>query len=168
MQYWCLHPLGPYAEMLRAQFVTREAESRSLRLRIWVAQVSEEGIDTLGFDEAETHGLLPFDLISDDHGPCQDVGRARLLAGTPAGLRVPSAALPGTDNVVLFGPRVASPYLLTPLGAVDVPTSIAAEGASPPANLLPLVRSWGRSHVAYQEWTKGEDYLFREPDPDSF
>ena len=60
---------------------------------------------------------------------------------------MPSAALPGTDNVVLFGERAAAPYLVEPLSAVDVPASLTADGGRPPLGLLDRVRRRGAPHA---------------------
>ena len=81
-------------------------------------------------------------------------------SGTP-GIVVPSAALPGTQNVVLFGPRVGSPYLLEPLGEVDVPASITAHDGRPVASLIDRVRFRGDAHAALEAWQRDEPYVFR-------
>lgn len=162
VQYWSLHPLGPYAEYVRAQHWTQELRE-ALRLRIWVARLPDYGIQVIGFDDAEAQGLQAHDLISDDLGPCQDFGAVCLERGSPAGLRVPSAALPGTENIVLFGVRVSSPYTLEPLGHVDVPTAIGAEGAVPPSALMALVRRPGTPHAAFESWANGQPFAFEEP-----
>jgi hypothetical protein len=80
------------------------------------------------------------------------------------GLIVPSAALPGTRNVVLFGPRVAAPYLTQPVSTLDVPASITADGARPPTSLTSVVRFAGDRHAALSAWRNGIDFRFAEPD----
>ena len=76
---------------------------------------------------------------------------------------MPSAALPGTDNVVLFGERAAAPYLVDPLGAVDVPASPTAEAGRPPLGVLERVRRRGAPHAALEAWRAGEPFRFAEP-----
>ena len=87
----------------------------------------------------------------------------RLRAHT-AGAVVPSAALPGTRNVVLFGARVAAPYLTEPVSALDIPASITAEGGRPPLSLISLVRFAGHAHPALEAWRHGVTFHFDEPD----
>lgn len=162
IQYWSLHPLGPYAEYIRAQHWPAGL-IEELRLRLWVARIPDDDILMVGFEDAEAQGLQAHDLISDDLGPCQDLGAACLERGSPAGLRVPSAALPGTENIVLFGARVLFPYTLEPFGRVDIPTAIGAEGAVPPSTLMPFVRLAGTPHVAFEAWASGQPFVFEEP-----
>ena len=76
---------------------------------------------------------------------------------------MPSAALPGTRNVVLFGPRVAAPYLTHPVSTLDVPASITADGARPPTSLRSIVRFAGDRHAALDAWRNGSDFRFVEP-----
>ena len=107
--------------------------------------------------------IEPQQLIGDDYGPCQQLGEQRLDLGLPNALTVPSAALPGTDNLVVFGPLVGSPYSAEALSPDDVPVSIAADYARPPETLLPLVRHVGARHDEYVAWSSGEPFRFREP-----
>lgn len=44
---------------------------------------------------------------------------------------VPSAALPGTHNLILFGVRVLNPFLRAPLTPEEVPTGHLSDGARP-------------------------------------
>ena len=81
-----------------------------------------------------------------------------------AGLIVPSAALPGTQNIVLFGARVASGYLARPLSALDVPASITAEAGRPPESLPEIVRYRGEPHPELVAHELGRPFRFTEPD----
>src|SRR5207249_486426 len=108
-----------------------------LRLRMWVLRIPAEEIFDLNYDSAPELHLEPHQLISDDYGACQDLGdRCRTDAALPKILRVPSAALPGTRNIVIFGARVAVEYLREPIDEMDIPTTVAAENAQPLATLL--------------------------------
>lgn len=158
-QYLCLHPLGPWAEFLRAE------DLRDVSLvaqRVWAARVELEGVVRVGFAEAGDHGLRPGDLVSDDHRACRRLA-TRLRADGAAGVIVPSAALPGTDNLVLFGPRVSSPWTAHALGALDVPAGLTADGARPPVGLDAFVRYRGRPHAGLEAWRAGEEPVFPEP-----
>lgn len=65
---------------------------------------------------------------------------------------VPSAALPGTSNLVLFGVRVLHPYLAEPVTPEEVRTGHLTDGARPAAEVLRLVRWLGAPHPALDEW----------------
>jgi len=161
-QYLCLHPLGPWAEFLRASGLRTAEQLATVRHRTWVLRVDLAGLPRIGFAEAGEHGVRPGDLVSDDLRACHRLAD-RLRAGGVEGAIVPSAALPGTENVVLFGERAASPYLVDALGAVDVPASPTAEAGRPPLGVLERVRRRGAPHAALEAWRAGEPFRFREP-----
>lgn len=165
VQYWALHPLGPLAEVLRAQGIRTPAGLADLRLRVWVTRLKLRNAREITYDNAPEFGLEPHHLISDDYGGCQEFGE-RCLAERrfPEVIEVPSAALPGTRNLVMFGPRVAVPYLFDAISSVDAATSVCAEKARPPVELLPLVRHVGEAHAEYAAWEDHEDFTFAEPD----
>ena len=102
-----------------------------VRHRTWALRLELDGLVRIGFEEAAEHGLRPGDLVSDDHRACHRLADRLRAAGAPGAI-VPSAALPGTENVVLFGERAAAPYLLEPVSGVDVPASLTADGGRPP------------------------------------
>ena len=162
VQYWSLHPLTPWAEILRGQGMRTPDEAAEIRQRLWVARF-EVDADHLTFDTAATFNLEPQQLIDDDFGACQELGERRLNLELPNAITVPSAALPGTKNLVVFGPLVRSPYSMEALSPDDVPASIAADHARPPESLLPLVRHVGDPHDEYLAWKSGEGFRFREP-----
>lgn len=154
VQYWSLNPLTPWAEHLRYHDIRSAAEARELLVRPWVATV-ELPHDTLEVDfaNAAAHGVAPEALVDDDWTACQ--GWAGGLA--VGGLIVPSAALPGTTNLVLFGPRVRVPYGLQPIDpAVDVPTDPVAEYGASIIDLLRLVRWRGDPHEGLDAWKRGD------------
>ena len=164
-QYLSLHPLGCVAEYLRGDDL-REPEGTFNRLiRIWAVKVDIESAGVLSFDAADGHGLQAHDLISDDYEPCQAWATGiRQDAGQPRMWLVPSAALPGTDNVVIFGPRVMSPYALTPPDPlIEMPATVIADGSLPPPYLIPDVRYYGDDHGGFEAWTDGVTYVYRDP-----
>ncbi len=162
-QYLCLHPLGPLAELMRGNSLRRPEQIRQVRARTWALRLTGENLPEITFDTAHEHGLTPGDLVADDQTACRRLAADLRRAGTP-GVVVPSAALPGTQSVVLFGPRVGSPYLLEPLGEVDVPASITAHDGRPVASLIELVRFHGDAHAGLEAWQRGEPFAFDEPD----
>lgn len=162
-QYWSLHPLTPWAEHLRREGIDDQLGLHDLRHRIWAGRVEEGGLLEVTFDRASQAGIGPEELVDDDWGACQDwAGRLR-RQGVP-GIVVPSAALPGTRNLVLFGARVVAPYLPDPVDPeVDLPAAPAAERATTLSTLLPLVRYRGRPHAELEAWRAGRPYAFSEP-----
>jgi len=145
-QYWALHPLGPLAEMLRWRHIRTAAFAAELRVRLWAARFDDDRILRIGFDDAHHHGIDGAELVSDDYNRCQQW--ASSLRATAPGIIVPSAALPGTENLVLFGPRVRGPYGAGPIDVqLEVPTDPTPEAGQPPEDLLRLVRWRGTSHA---------------------
>lgn len=133
-QYLALHPLGPAAEVLRNRDLRRPDQARALELRIWALEVPDDGLVDVPFAP---------ELVGDDLEPCRQLGDELRAWGAP-GAVVPSAALPGTRNVVLFGARAAAPWQAAAVGAFDVPASIAGENAEALVALLDVVRFRGR------------------------
>lgn len=168
--YLGLHPLTPWAELLRATGRRSLDEVRGLRPVSWASRVLAEpaGIAELTFDNAGDHGLDPHDLVSDDHGPCQAFAGG--LRGDPDAPRIiiaPSAALPGTRTMVLLGRRVSAPYDLDVNHDADVDTSVAVTAVLG-SSLLSLVgaahyRHTGVAHPGLAAWKAGDDYAFDEP-----
>lgn len=155
VQYWALHPLTPWAEYLRGQGARDRDEVLQLRLRPWVAtvEVGDDDLVELTFDTAAEHGLDPFALVDDDWAACQQW--AENLEGTA--LIAPSAALPGTSNLVIFGPRSKVRFGVPPLDpSVEVPSDPTAESGFCVRDLLPSVRWRGDAHRGYEAWTRGD------------
>jgi hypothetical protein len=144
-QYFALHPLGPAAEILRNRDLRRVEQARALELRIWALDVPSEGLVDVPFAPQ---------LVRDDPEACRRLADRHRREGA-AGLVVPSAALPGTRNVVVFGARTAAPWQATVLGELDIRTSIAGERSEALASLLPLVRFRGQrasaTEIAFSE-----------------
>jgi hypothetical protein len=167
--YLGLHPLTPWAELLRKLEITHPAEVSDVRPPLWVARVplAEDDVVELTFDSAGSHGLAPDDLVADDCGPCQAFASdLRSDPAAPKAIVAPSAALAGTRNLVLLGERVISPLLLEPIDPViDTPASIAALRGRAPPNLTPLVHLRGAAapHAALAAWEQHEQYDFTEP-----
>jgi RES domain len=114
------------------------------------------------FDTADQFDISAEDLVADDRSTCQEL--AGQLRGQVPSIVVPSAALPATRNVVLFGPRVAAPYLTEPVSTLDIPASITAERGRPLLALLDIVRFVGDPHPALEAWRQGVSLGFVEPD----
>lgn len=157
-QYWGLHPLCPWAEYVRSQDIVDQDDLASIRSRVWTARLEfDEGtLAEVTYDNAESFGISAADLVADDHGPCRSL--AVRLRSQHQGLIVPSAALPGTRNLVVFGGRAMSPYNLPPPDAeMDVPAALASEHGGPPPALLDLVCRRGVIHAGLNAWQNGDD-----------
>jgi RES domain-containing protein len=167
--YFGLHPLTPWAELLRRLEISDPAEASGVRPPLWVARLplADDDVVELTFDGAESYGLTPYDLVGDDYGPCQAfASELRGDSAAPKAIVVPSAALPGTRNLVLLRERVISPLLLEPIdAAIDTPASIAAIRGRAPLNLTPLVhrRDAGAPHAALAAWEQQNAYDLTEP-----
>jgi hypothetical protein len=137
-------------------------EEHGFRYRTWALRINDGGLLEVGFDNAATNGITPHELVADDYDACQ-TWASGLRAAAVRGIRVPSAALPGTDCVVLFGPFVESGYLDDPIDPTDIPSSVTAEDATALRSLLSLVCLFGETHAGLDAYLGGEDFEFLEP-----
>ena len=165
-QYLSLHPLTPWAELLRNE--DRRTRERALLMRypLWAirAQVAEAPF-ALTFDNAERFGLAPEDLVADDHGSCRALGRAFRRSG-PVAFTAPSAALPGTTNLIVLAPRVLASWTQVPVDDLDWPGSLAAQDGGCSEGLWDLVHFHraGTRHQALEAWEQGDEFVLEEPD----
>ncbi len=162
-QYLALHPLGPLAELMRNNDLRTVEQLRAVRTRTWALDIPADQIPAIEFENAADFGVSPVDLVADDRSACHNLA-ARLRGNGVRGVVVPSAALPGTRNLVLFGPRVAAPYLTEPVSTLDAPASITAQDERPLASLLDIVRFQGDPHPGLEAWEEGTSFAFTEPD----
>jgi len=126
--------------------VRTDDEVRHLDLRTWAVSIPRDGLVEVPFADA---------WVADDYGACQDLADTLREAGH-RGAIVPSAALPGTQNVVLFGGRVTVPWVHGAPRPFEVRASITGEHGSALLSLLKLVRFRGAPHP-------GPSFDFREP-----
>lgn len=71
---------------------------------------------------------------------------------------VPSAALPGTHNLMLFGVRLLQPYLWAPPTDDEIATGHLTDGARPTAEVVAHVRWRGTAHTAAEQWKAPGSY----------
>jgi RES domain-containing protein len=162
-QYISLHPLTPWAEYLRFHNLRAVEDKADLRLRVWGMRLDLTDAVEIDYADALSYDLEPSDLISDDHGACRSLAdNLRGDSAAPKTIIVPSAALPGTRNVVIFGERVSIPYLWDPIDQGDLPTCVVAERSCPPEGIAPKVRFAGDSHAEFEAWAAGHRYTFRD------
>lgn len=145
-QYLCLDPEAPYAELIRHEQLRSEAEAAMLRISLWEVRLDEAAIVDYGTCErAEAAGFPPEALVDDDHERCR--AEARWLRERGArGVLAPSAALPGTTSLTLFGPRVEVGWDADPKLASEVPARRVGGKGPPPAGLVARVRHYGEPH----------------------
>jgi hypothetical protein len=160
-QYLCLHPLGPLAELMRSNSLRTPDQIRAVHTRTWALEVDVADLPSIGFDNAADFGMEAADLVADERTGCQEL--ATRVRNELPGIIVPSAALPGTRNAILFGSRVAAPYLTDPVSFIDVPASITAQDGRPLLSLIDVVRFIGEPHAALQAWERRDAFTFREP-----
>ncbi len=128
VEYLCLRPLGPAAEFLRHN-VGPSGGVDDVVLNLWTAMVDFDEALRVDFDVCETYGCAPDELVGDDYLPTQalaDVVRSR---GATA-MIVPSAALPGTVNLIISGVQF-HPYLWKPVTPEEVRTGHLTTGLAP-------------------------------------
>jgi hypothetical protein len=164
-QYLSLHPLTPWAELLRNE--DRRTRERALLMRypLWALRLRlAESPIALTFDNAAEFGLDPEDLVADDQGPCRALA-ARFRAGGTSAFLAPSAALPGTTNLIVLEPRVLTFWTIEPIDDQDWPGSLAAQDGRCPEGLWELVHycAAGTQHAAFEAWSRGDEFAFHEP-----
>lgn len=163
-QYIALHPLTPWAEYLRAHDLRLPEQGADLQLNLWALRVDLTEAVEIGFENSfADFGVEPKALVGDDHAPCQALAdRLRADSSEPTALIVPSAALPGTRNLVILGAREAIPYQWTPIDSGDIPTCVLTKASQPPDGLLEKVRFVGEPHAELKVWRAGRRYEFTD------
>lgn len=165
VQYLSCHPMGPAAEMLR-HHLRGGGDPDDLVLNLWTAVVEVETCARVHFDNCEADwSISPELLVGDNYVPTQDLADRVYDNGFRAML-VPSAALPGTDSVILFDRRAGVDYLATPFTEVEFPTGHLSDGAHAPSELILQghVRQFGDPHRGLRSWRDtGELLVFHDP-----
>lgn len=152
-QYLSATPDGAWAELIRNENLRSEADLALVQMPLWQAQIDQAQVaDYHDFATAEKAGLDPEILISDDQRACREEGR-RLREEGFAGVLYPSAALPGEQNLALFGPRILLPWGASRRLASGIPANKLTVGA-PPKDLLPRVRHVGGGHAGFLEYQR--------------
>jgi hypothetical protein len=150
VQYLCLHPLGPAAEMLRHN-VGPDGDPDDVVLNLWTAVVDIDDVTRVDFADCAGYAHTADDLVSDDYAATQALADAIRASGATA-MVVPSAALPGTHNLILFGVRLLHPFLWEPLMPDEIPTGHLTDGARAAAEVVSYVRWFGTPHTAAEQY----------------
>lgn len=145
VQYTCFDSEAPFAEMLRHENLRTEKEAATYRTTLWQMRVNEGVVVDYGtFAKAESAGFPPEALVDDDHEYCQREAQ-RLFSLGVGGVLSPSAALPGSINLTLFGQRVPIQWAADVEISSAIPVQRIATG-QPPDGLVPRVRYFGDAH----------------------
>jgi hypothetical protein len=162
VQYLSLHPLGPAAEVLRHN-VGPDGDPDDVVLNLWTAVLDIDDVTRVDFDDCQTYGRTAEELVGDDYSQTQALADAVRASGANA-MIVPSAALPGTHNLILFGVRLLHPFLWEPLTPEEVPTGHLTDAARSAAEVSRYVRWVGAPHTAAEQWKATGTYdLFDDP-----
>jgi RES domain-containing protein len=150
-QYMTLDAEAPFADLLRHEDLRTEGDASHYSSTVWQLQIDSSAIvDYSTFELAEAAGFEPAALVDDDFERCQ-IEAQWLQSQNARGVLSPSAALPGSVNLTLFGPRVTVPW-----GAqVELASSIPAQKLTtghPPGGLTSRVRYFGQTHSALDEY----------------
>jgi RES domain-containing protein len=147
-QYLALHPMTPWAEVLRNLDLRAPEDARAMRMPIWAFRftLAEQPL-TIGFEDATGHELDPADLVADDWNACQALAE-RLYGDGVGAVVVPSAALPGTSNLVVLRPAAVIDYHREPIDPEDQPGAMVAQDGRCPEDLWRQVH-YTRSAIAH-------------------
>jgi RES domain len=150
-QYTCLDTRAPFAEILRHEDLRTEELAATYTTTIWRLAIDEGAVaDYSSFERAESVGFAPEALVDDDHERCQaEASRLKRLGFR--GLLSPCAALPGSVNLTLFGPRVAIAWTSDVSLASTIPSEKLVSG-HPPRGLVSDVRYYGDPHRGLVEF----------------
>lgn len=157
-QYLAASPAGAWAELIRYLHLRSPEAVAEQRRALWQVYVRLDDIADLStFDLWAASGLDPAAAVADDHSACQDIADWLTESGY-RGVLAPSAALPGSTNLTIFGERYEHETTDDPgaLPARDpnlwLPVALAAAGAHPPRGLVTRTRYVGQPHGGLDDW----------------
>jgi RES domain-containing protein len=120
-QYCALDVAGAVAELVRSEDLRDVEEARELRVSIWELRVDEGAIvDFSDPEQVEEQGFSWAGLLTDEWDECQAEG-LEIVAGGGRGVLAPSASLPGSRCLTLFGPRTEIAWKSEPRLAIQIP-----------------------------------------------
>jgi RES domain-containing protein len=150
-QYFALDGEAPWAEVLRHEDIRSDDVAVHYSSTLWQLRVDLGAVvDYTTFARAEAAGFPPEALVEDDHERCQAEAQWLIDEGAVAILS-PSAALPGSTNLTVFGPRVPVPWNTTTTLASTIPAQRLSTG-HPPPGLTKRVRYFGEPHAELESY----------------
>lgn len=164
-QYLSLHPMTPWAELIRNLDLRDPNNARQLRLPIWTIRIElDDDPFELTYDNADEFAREPEDLVADDRDACRSIAAALHTRGVGS-FTAPSAALPGTRNVVVLQPAVIVDFHAQRFDPEDWPTSLVSRDGRCPEGLWEQVhfKSSATKHGELDAWEGGDEYVFEQP-----
>lgn len=165
VQYLSLHPMTPWAELLRNLDLRGAVGSREMRIPLWAVRIAlQQKPYALTWDSiASDHGLEADDLVSDDRTICQSLAK-RLSDGGVEAFTAPSAALPGTRNLLVLRPLAVVDFHQEFFDD-DTPAALLHQDGRCPEGLWEAVHYQGAAadHPELAAWRDSEDYEFEQP-----
>ena len=157
-QYMSLSALGAWAEYARYGSIRNKALAPKVKRDLWVVFVRESHIADLStFDKYEACGLDPVIAVQLDRAPAQALADDLRAEGF-RGILSPSAALPNTLNLTIFGERYEK-ELRTDLAAWRnpdpdswLPVQIASRRGPMPEELCTETVFEDKKHESYRDW----------------
>jgi RES domain-containing protein len=165
-QYLSLHPMTPWAELMRNLNRRTPEQARAMRVPVWAFRIGlADDPEPITFDTMGAYGLDPDDLVADDQTATRALGTA-LYDGGVTSLLAPSAALPGTTNLVVLRPAAITDFHAEPIDALDWPAAMVTQDGRCPEDLWEHVhyRNSGVPHAALQAWRDGDEFEFEQPE----
>lgn len=164
VHYFSLHPLTPWAELLRFNYlnaaeVRQSFEDDMFTSNLWYGIYNCSNTEEITFDTASNFNLCPEDLISDSYRACHNfVYNFIHLKKEAVSITVPSAALPGTQNLVIFGELEKAPYEFSKTDTNSIYIQPAAVQATFPKGIVEHVRFKQAAHLGYKMWQNNLTY----------
>jgi RES domain-containing protein len=164
-QYLALDAEAPWAEQLRYEDLRSEEDAGHYLGGLWQLRLDLGAVvDYSDFELAAAAGFPPEALVDDDYERCQSEAVWLASRGAIAVLS-PSAALPGSTNLTVFGPRVQVSWSSTAALASAVPAQRLTTG-HPPAGLTSRVRYFGHAHPGLERYRQHPRNHRQRPSPD--
>jgi RES domain-containing protein len=144
-QYCALDVASAIAEMVRFENLRTIDEARELFVNVWEFRIDEGAVADYSTPAlAEKQGFSWEPLISDSWGECQEEGR-RIMEIGGRGVLTPSAALPQSVSLTLFGPRTEIAWGAEPSLSIQIPARHILRG-SPGDRLVDDTRFFGGAY----------------------
>jgi len=153
-QYCALDVAGAIAEMVRSEDLRDVESARELRVSVWEMRIDEGAVvDYSSPSLSAEQGFEWEALVSNEWRHCQDEG-GRIAAEGGRGVLAPSAALPQSVTLTLFGPRTEIAWSAEPSLSIQVPARHILRGA-PGDGLVRDTRFFGNPYPRLQPGSAG-------------
>lgn len=128
-QYCALDVAGAIAEMVRSEDLRHIEDARELRISVWEMRIDEGAVVDYSLPSlAAEQGFEWEALVSNDWRQCQQEGQ-RIVSEGGRGVLAPSAALPQSVTLTLFGPRTEIAWSAEPSLSIQIPARHILRGA---------------------------------------